>query len=176
LSDFGIARQIGEVSGLTATNHTIGTVAHSAPEQLMGAHIDGRSDQYALAANAFRLLTGEAPYRESNQVAVISQHLHAPPPRVSARRAELGPLDPVLMKAMAKDPRDRFSTCSQFAQAFAQRAAAVNAQQATVVNAQRPGWSPPPPPPHAGVAAPRQRWPELPTLTSRPRLRRQSPP
>ena len=44
LSDFGIARQIGEVSGLTATNHTIGTVAYSAPEQLMGHHIDGRAD------------------------------------------------------------------------------------------------------------------------------------
>jgi serine/threonine-protein kinase len=142
LSDFGIARQIGEVSGLTATNHTIGTVAYSAPEQLMGHHIDGRSDQYALAASAFRLLTGEPPYRESNQVAVISQHLHAPPPRVSERRAELGRLDPVLIKAMAKDPRDRFPTCSQFAQAFAQQAAAVSVQRD-----QRLGWQPPPPPP-----------------------------
>jgi serine/threonine protein kinase len=139
LSDFGIARQIGEVSGLTATNHTIGTVAYSAPEQLMGHHIDGRSDQYALAASAFRLLTGEPPYRESNQVVVISQHLHAPPPRVSERRAELGPLDPVLIKAMAKDPRDRFPTCSQFAQAFAQQAAAVSVQRD-----QRLGWQPPP--------------------------------
>ena len=60
-------------------------------------------------------------------MAVISQHLHAPPPRVSERRAELGPLDPVIVKAMAKDPRDRFATCSEFAQAFAQQAAAVNA-------------------------------------------------
>jgi serine/threonine-protein kinase len=150
LSDFGIARLIGEVSGLTATNHTIGTVAYSAPEQLMGHRVDGRSDQYALAATAFRLMTGEPPYRESNQVAVISQHLHAPPPRVSERRVELGPLDPVIMKAMAKDPRDRFPTCSEFAHAFAQQAAAVNAR-----HDQRLGWPPPaPPPPPRGVAAP----------------------
>jgi serine/threonine protein kinase len=46
LSDFGIARQMGDVSGLTATNHAIGTVAYSAPEQLMGAHVDGRADRY----------------------------------------------------------------------------------------------------------------------------------
>jgi serine/threonine protein kinase, bacterial len=150
LSDFGIARLIGEVSGLTATNHTMGTVAYSAPEQLMGAHIDGRSDQYSLAATAFRLLTGESPYREANQVAVISQHLHAPPPRVSDRRAELGPLDPVVMKAMAKNPRDRFPTCSEFAQALAQQAALVKAQEATTVQVQplRSGW--PPAPPHPG--------------------------
>ena len=135
LSDFGIARQMGEVSGLTATNHTIGTVTYSSPEQLMGHHIDGRSDQYALAATAFRLLTGEPPYRESNQVAVISQHLNAPPPRVSARRAEFAPVDPVLMKAMAKNPQDRFHTCSEFAQALAHQAAAVSAQPH-----QRPGW------------------------------------
>ena len=166
LSDFGIARQIGEVSGLTATNHAMGTVAYSAPEQLMGGHIDGRSDQYALAATAFRLLTGESPYREPNQVAVISQHLHAPPPRVSERRPELAPLDPVLIRAMAKDPRDRFPTCSQFARAFAQQATVVNAEQTTSVNAQqasavkaqpttvvtaRPGWRPPPPQPRAGA-------------------------
>ena len=50
LADFGIARQLADVSGLTATNMTVGTVAYAAPEQLMGADIDGRADQYALAA------------------------------------------------------------------------------------------------------------------------------
>jgi serine/threonine-protein kinase len=123
LSDFGIARQMGDVSGLTETNHAIGTVTYSAPEQLMGGHVDGRADQYALAATAFRLLTGESPFQDSNPVAVISQHLHAPAPRVSSRRGDLAPVDAVLMTAMAKDPRERFATCSQFAEAFAQQAA-----------------------------------------------------
>jgi len=50
LTDFGIARNIGEISGLTATNMTVGTMAYAAPEQLMGESLDGRADQYALAS------------------------------------------------------------------------------------------------------------------------------
>ena len=54
LADFGIARNVDDISGLTATNMTVGTVAYAAPEQLMGEDIDGRADQYALAATAPR--------------------------------------------------------------------------------------------------------------------------
>ena len=49
LADFGIARNVDDISGLTTTNMTVGTVAYSAPEQLMGEEIDGRADEYALA-------------------------------------------------------------------------------------------------------------------------------
>jgi serine/threonine protein kinase, bacterial len=115
LADFGIARQLADVSGLTATNMTVGTVSYAAPEQLMGADIDGRADQYALAATAFHLLTGAPPYQHSNPVAVISQHLNAAPPKLSDRRPELAYLDPVLSKALAKDPTDRFDRCREFA-------------------------------------------------------------
>src|SRR5271163_378583 len=111
LAGFGIARQLADVSGLTATNMTVGTVSYAAPEQLMGADIDGRADQYALAATAFHLLTGTPPYQHSNPVAVISQHLNATPPKLSDRRSELAHLDPVLSKALAKDPSDRFRRC-----------------------------------------------------------------
>jgi serine/threonine-protein kinase len=58
LTDFGIARPLHDVSGLTVTNTTLGTVAYAAPEQLLGHHTDARADQYALAATAFYLLTG----------------------------------------------------------------------------------------------------------------------
>jgi len=61
LADFGIAGLVDDPSGLTATNMTVGTVAYAAPEQLMGAELDGRADQYALAATAFNLLTGSPP-------------------------------------------------------------------------------------------------------------------
>jgi serine/threonine protein kinase, bacterial len=100
---------------LTATNMTVGTVAYAAPEQLMGAEIDGRADQYALAATAFHLLTGAPPYQHSNPVAVISQHLNSPPPKLSNRRPDLAHLDQVLSKALAKDPAERFSRCREFA-------------------------------------------------------------
>jgi serine/threonine protein kinase, bacterial len=122
LADFGIARQLADVSGLTATNMTVGTVSYAAPEQLMGADIDGRADQYALAATAFHLLTGTPPYQHSNPVAVISQHLNATPPKLSDRRPELAYLDPVLSKALAKDPHDRFNRSREFATKLRERA------------------------------------------------------
>ena len=89
LADFGIARPLADPSGLTATNLTVGTVAYSAPEQLMGEEVDGRADQYALAASVFHLLTGAPPYQHSNPVAVISQHLNAPAPKLSDHRRDL---------------------------------------------------------------------------------------
>ena len=80
LGDFGIARNIGEISGLTATNTTIGTLPYAAPEQLMDEPIDGRADQYALAATAYHLLTGQPLFPKTNPAAVISHHLNTPPP------------------------------------------------------------------------------------------------
>jgi serine/threonine protein kinase, bacterial len=118
LADFGIARQHDDISGLTATNFTVGTLAYSAPEQLMGGDIDARADQYSLAATAFHLLTGAPPYQHSNPVAVISRHLTAPLPKLSDRRPDLTDLDEVLSRALAKDPADRFDRCRDFATAL----------------------------------------------------------
>lgn len=119
LADFGIARELGEISGLTATNMLVGTTAYCAPEQLKGADLGARADQYALGCTAFNLLTGAAPFHHSNPAVVISQHLSAPPPLVSERRPDLAELDPVIVKALAKDPDDRFPTCTDFASALA---------------------------------------------------------
>src|SRR6267378_1040415 len=119
LADFGIARWVNDISGLTATNMTVGTVSYAAPEQLMGARLDGRADQYALAATAFHLLTGAPPFQHSNPAVVISQHLSASPPAIGVRRPELSALDPVLAKALSKDPKDRFQRCDDFARALA---------------------------------------------------------
>jgi serine/threonine protein kinase, bacterial len=123
LADFGIARQHDDISGLTITNMTVGTVAYSAPEQLMGGDIDGRADQYSLAATAFHLLTGAPPYQHSNPVAVISRHLTAPEPKLRDHRPDLTNLDQVLSRALAKDPADRFDRCRDFAIALSERAA-----------------------------------------------------
>jgi serine/threonine protein kinase, bacterial len=119
LADFGIARWTNDISGLTATNMTVGTVSYAAPEQLMGERIDGRADQYALAATAFHLLTGSPPFQHSNPAVVISQHLSAAPPTIGDQRPELAGLDPVLAKAFAKSPADRFERCADFARALA---------------------------------------------------------
>jgi Protein kinase domain/TPM domain len=119
LADFGIAREMGGISGLTATNMLVGTTAYCAPEQLQGNDLDARADQYALGCTAFNLLTGVAPFQHSNPAVVISQHLSAAPPLVSERRPELPELDAVIAKAMAKDPKERFATCADLASALA---------------------------------------------------------
>jgi serine/threonine-protein kinase len=121
LADFGIARWVDDSSGLTATNMTVGTVSYAAPEQLVGGDLDGRADQYALAATAFHLLTGVPPFQHSNPAVVISQHLSAAPPVIGDRRPELAALDPVFAKALAKDPKDRYERCADFARALGHR-------------------------------------------------------
>jgi serine/threonine protein kinase, bacterial len=121
LGDFGIARRVDDNSNLTATNMTVGTVFYAAPEQLMGEELDGRADQYALAATAFHLLAGTPPFHHSNATVVISQHLTASPPALADKRPELSALDPVLAKALSKDPKDRFNSCVDFARALSHR-------------------------------------------------------
>ena len=118
LTDFGIAKPFDDASGLTATNITVGTIDYTAPEQLMGADVDGRADQYSLAATAYHLLTGAPPFRDSNPAVVISRHLNNQPPSLAKTRPDLAALDPVLATALAKDPNNRYATCSDFARAL----------------------------------------------------------
>src|SRR6516165_842852 len=110
LSDFGIAWQLGEPLVAAGGAAPAGTVGYVAPEQLMGAAIDGRADQYALAATAFHLLTGAPPA------------LSTAPPRISDQRPELARLDGVFYRALAKRPADRFETCREFAAAANEQA------------------------------------------------------
>ena len=120
LTDFGIARNVNDISGLTATNTTVGTVAYCAPDQLLGDQLDGRADQYALAATAHHLLTGSPLFSNSNPAVVISRHLNTPPPPLAQSRPDLAKLEPVLAAGLAKRPQDRFARCSDFARALAE--------------------------------------------------------
>lgn len=119
LTDFGIARPLDDTNGLTTTNMTVGTVAYAAPEQLMGEAMDGRADEYALAATTYNLMTGAQLFPRSNPAVVISRHLNTPPPNLGDCRPDCAYLDGVLQLALAKNPADRFTSCSAFAQAFA---------------------------------------------------------
>lgn len=120
LTDFGIACQLGGPDGASTPDLTGETPAYAAPEQLTESDIDGRADQYALAATAFYLLTGAPPFQQSNPIAAISQHLTAAPPRLSDRRPEVARLDDVLSTALAKNAVDRFGSCGAFADALCQ--------------------------------------------------------
>ncbi|OBI21043.1 serine/threonine protein kinase [Mycobacterium sp. E2327] len=163
LADFGIARELGDISGLTATNMLVGTTAYCAPEQLQGLDVDGRADQYALGCTAFDLLAGSAPFRHSNPAVVITQHLSAPPPNISERRPELADLDGAIAKALAKKPEDRYPTCADFAAALGSQvgtaASEVTAGPTTVIPAPtavipKPTSAPPPAPEARGGRGP----------------------
>ncbi len=120
LADFGVARRVGQTSTLTGIDMTVGTVTYAAPEQLKGDAIDGRADQYALAATAYHLLTGTAPFTNTNPAVVIGKHLSELPPDIGTARPELARLAPVFARALAKDPGERFDRCADFAAAFEQ--------------------------------------------------------
>lgn len=160
LADFGVARRVDDISGLTATNMAVGSMAYSPPEQLLGQDLDGRADQYALAASAFHLLAGRSPFHHSNAAVVISKHLSEPPPRLRDSRPDLARLNDVMVKGLAKDPNARYATCGEFASALAE-AARPSAPQAPPP-APRPPEQPRPRPPM--VTAP----PAPPTRTSGP--------
>lgn len=118
LTDFGIAREADDANGLTETDVAIGTVAYVAPEQLTGKTLDGRADQYALAATAFHLLTGAPLFDDTNRIVQAGNHLYTPPPRLSERRRDLAHLDAVMAKALAKQPDKRYARCLDFARAL----------------------------------------------------------
>ena len=118
LTDFGIARNVNDISGLTMTNIAMGTVAYCAPEQLRGEDIDGRADEYALAVTAYHLLTGSPLFSDPNPAVVIGHHLSANPLPISASRPQLTALDPAFAVALAKDRNHRFPSCGDFARAL----------------------------------------------------------
>lgn len=153
LADFGIARPMDDTNGLTATNTTIGTIAYSAPEQLMGEPIDGRADQYALAATAYHLLTGTTLFPLDNQAAVISHHLTAPPPALAAKHPELAAIDTALARALSKKPEQRYARCVDFARAFHEATTSQGAA-ALAPTTQAPTSAPESEPTQAAAAAP----------------------
>jgi hypothetical protein len=106
-----------------------------APEQAMGQTLDGRADQYALAVIAFELLAGRVPFSAESPLAVLHQHVSAPPPPLSTvLPGTAASVDAVLSRGLAKKPQDRFSSCSAFVAALG-AALAVPGAAATVPQA-----------------------------------------
>jgi peptide/nickel transport system substrate-binding protein len=119
LSDFGLSKGVLSSVGLTGTGQFLGTPNYTAPEQIQGKPVDGRTDQYALACAAFEMLTGQAPFQRDEITAVIYAHLSAAPPPLSSRRPGLpAAADQVFARALAKEPADRYDRCQDFADAL----------------------------------------------------------
>jgi YVTN family beta-propeller protein len=110
LADFGLTHSGRGADPADA--QLMGTVDYVAPEQVRGDELDGRADQYALGCLLFECLTGSLPFRQGSDVATIFAHLEEPAPAASERNGALpSAVDPVLARAMAKEPAERFDSC-----------------------------------------------------------------
>ncbi|MFI7666632.1 protein kinase [Nocardia sp. NPDC049526] len=118
LTDFGIARLREDSTHLTQTGMFSATLSYASPEQMTGAKLDNRTDQYSLACALYWLFTGMAPFDAPDPNDIIRGHLQHIAAPLATRRQGLNPaLDGVLAKAMAKRPEHRYATCVEFAAA-----------------------------------------------------------
>ncbi|WP_062984909.1 serine/threonine-protein kinase [Nocardia anaemiae] len=118
LTDFGIARLREDSTHLTQTGMFSATLSYASPEQMTGAELDNRTDQYSLACALYWLFTGMAPFDAPDPNDIIRGHLQHVAAPLATRRQGLNPaLDGVLAKAMAKRPEHRYATCAEFAAA-----------------------------------------------------------
>ena len=148
VADFGVASAAG-MDSLTATGTMIGTAGYLSPEQAKGERATAASDCYALAVVAYELLTGGRPFASESPTAEAAAHVHASVPSVCDRSWLPSELDPVFERALAKDPAERFGSCSELVAAL--RAAFADAAGSTRAFV----------PARARVARPARAWPAL---------------
>jgi len=117
IMDFGVARVLG-AQQLTRTGEFYGTIAYASPEQIRADPIDERSDVYSLAIVLYRLLAGTPPFKADSDYALMTAHLETPPPPLGERVPELDhDTEAALIRALAKQPSDRFASIEEFGRA-----------------------------------------------------------
>jgi len=112
VTDFGIAR--AGASQMTEAGSIVGTAQYLSPEQARGTDVDQRSDLYSLGIVLYELLTGTLPFNGDTPVEIAMKHLSTVPELPSARRPEISrDLDLIVMRALAKDPDDRYQNAEE---------------------------------------------------------------
>ena len=125
VADFGVARAVSEVAEkLTATGMVVGTPTYMSPEQASGeAEIDGRTDTFALGCVLYELLAGEAPFHGPTPQATLMRRFTGPPRPLRPVVDVPEVVEAAILRALARDPKDRFATAAEFGEALAGRAA-----------------------------------------------------
>jgi len=144
VTDFGIARA-GDTSRLTRAGTMLGTPDYMSPEQAEGGPVDHHTDLYALGVILYEMLTGRVPFHADTPHAILYALIHRPPQPPRQLRPDLSPaVEAVLLKALAKQPNERFQRGADMIAALrgalavpAPRAAAAPAQSAAAV----PAWA-----------------------------------
>jgi len=123
VTDFGIAQIVGATQ-YTVSGALMGTLSYMAPEQGFKGQCDARSDIYSLGIVLYEMLTGYTPFDADTPLAILMKHLNDPLPLPSKSDPSLpAVLEPIVLKALAKDPDDRYQSAAQMAAAL--QAAAV---------------------------------------------------
>ncbi len=168
VSDFGVAKILGESVQLSVAGSIVGTPAYMSPEQAGAGPVTAASDLYALGIVLYQMLTGQVPFSGDSLSGVLMQHVQAAPPAPRTLNPRLSAaVEAVLLKALAKAPTDRFASAAALLAALesAQRAQPGPASEAEFLDSATldeppppgralplPGALPPAPPPSAAVA------------------------
>ena len=117
VTDFGIAR--AGASEMTEAGSIMGTAQYLSPEQAQGQAANAQSDLYSVGIILYELLTGRLPFDGESAVSIAVQHLNDPPTPISALRPDVAPeLEAAVMRALAKDPADRWADADEFIRAL----------------------------------------------------------
>jgi serine/threonine protein kinase len=103
LADFGLSRRLADTPSGAGAGRSLGTVDYVAPEQIRGDQLDGRVDLYSLGCLLYECLAGRPPFVRGSDTAIVFAHLEEDPPALPG-------LEPVMQKALAKDPDDRYQS------------------------------------------------------------------
>lgn len=125
LADFGIAQMLGQTRH-TMSGALMGTLAYMAPEQGLQGTCDARSDLYSVGILLYEMLTQHPPYEADTPLAVLMKHLNDPLPlMITGETAVPAPFEQILLKALAKDPEDRYQRAEKMSEALLQAAATM---------------------------------------------------
>jgi eukaryotic-like serine/threonine-protein kinase len=120
LADFGIAKLMNENQRLTMSGLIIGTAAYMTPEQATGHPVDARTDVYLTGVVLYEVLTGRVPFESDTPLAVLVKHVYEPPPSPRSLNRELPEeIEAPLLRALAKNPNERYQSAAEMAEALA---------------------------------------------------------
>jgi len=130
LTDFGLARMAEAGESTLSRDMMVGTPQYIAPEQAKGeTKLDARTDVYSLGVVLYELMVGRVPFQADTPYAIIHDHIFTPLPLPRSIKPGLAePLERVLLKALAKEPDDRFSTVEEMVAAFREAIGPVPAE------------------------------------------------
>lgn len=120
LTDFGIAQLNNDKLGLTQAGSILGSILYIPPEQLVDSHkVDKRADVYSLGVTLFQLFTGRLPFEGNSVAEVVTKILNQEIPTMRSFRADIPEaLDRIILKAIKKEPDERYQNIDDFSSAL----------------------------------------------------------